>query len=68
MELQVVFLALKEFQNLCEDNIVLIATDNTTEVAYINKEGGMKSGPTVEDPDLVYPQTGDSKPDTFQAV
>ena len=25
--------------------MVLIATDNTTVVAYINKEGGMKSGP-----------------------
>ena len=38
-------LALKEFQDLCANNIVLIATDNTTVVAYINKEGGMKSGP-----------------------
>ena len=35
-----VFLALKEFQDLCENNLVLIATDNTTVVAYINKEGG----------------------------
>ena len=26
-------------------NIVLIATDNTTVVAYVNKEGGMNSGP-----------------------
>ena len=40
-----VFLALKEFQDLCQNNTVLIATDNTTVVAYINKEGGMKSGP-----------------------
>ena len=38
------FLALKEFQDLCKNNIVLIATDNTTVAAYINKEGGMKSG------------------------
>ena len=44
-ELKVVFLALKEFQDLCQDNIVIIATDNTTVVAYINKEGGMRSGP-----------------------
>ena len=37
------FLALKEFQNLCCNKTVLVATDNTTVVAYINKEGGMKS-------------------------
>ena len=45
LELKAVFLALKEFQDLCKSNIFLIATDNTTVVAYINKEGGMKSGP-----------------------
>ena len=45
LELKAVFLALKEFQYLCLNNIVLIATDNTTVVAYINKEGGMKSDP-----------------------
>ena len=44
LELKVVFLALKEFQDLCSNNIVLVTTDNTTVVAYINKEGGMKSG------------------------
>ena len=44
LELKAVFLALKEFQ-ACINKVVLIATDNTTVVAYINKEGGMKSGP-----------------------
>ena len=44
LELKAVFLALKEFQDLCANNIVLVATDNTAVVAYINKEGGMKSG------------------------
>ena len=44
LELKAVFLALKEFQDLCSNNIVLVATDNTTVVAYVNKEGGMKSG------------------------
>ena len=39
----VFFLALKEFQDLCSDNIVLIATGNTTVFAYINKEGDMRS-------------------------
>ena len=38
------FLALKEFQDLCSNNIVLVTTDNTTVVAYIIKEGGMKLG------------------------
>ena len=45
LELKAVFLALKEFQDLCVDKIVLVTTDNTTVVAYINKEGGMRSGP-----------------------
>ena len=45
LELKAVFLALKEFQDLCTDKIVLVATDNTTVVSYINKEGGMQSGP-----------------------
>ena len=44
LELKAVFLALKEFQDLCSNNIVLVATNNTTVVAYINKELGMKSG------------------------
>ena len=45
LELKAVFLALREFQDLCVGKIVLVATDNTTVVAYINKEGGMRSGP-----------------------
>ena len=45
LELKAVFLALKEFQDLCSDKIVLVATDNTTVVSYINKEGGMRLGP-----------------------
>ena len=45
LELKALFLALKEFQALCTNNIVLIATGNTIVVAYINKARGMKSGP-----------------------
>ena len=45
LELKAVFLALKEFQDLCIHKIVLVATDNTTVVSYINKEGSMRSGP-----------------------
>ena len=43
LELKAVFLALKEFKDLCSEKIVLVATDNTTLVSYINKEGGMRS-------------------------
>ena len=45
LELKAVFLALKEFQDLYTDKLVLVATDNTTVVSYIKKEGGMRSGP-----------------------
>ena len=45
LELKAVLLALQEFQALCMNKVVLVATDNTTVVAYINKEGGMKLGP-----------------------
>ena len=43
--LETVLLALKEFQDLCSNNIVFIATDNTTVAACINKEGGTRLGP-----------------------
>ena len=45
LELKAVFLAVKEFQDLCLHKMVLVATDNTTVVSYINKEGDMRSGP-----------------------
>ena len=40
LELNVVFLAPREFQDLCQNNIVLVATDSTTVVSYMNKGGG----------------------------
>ena len=46
LELKAVFLPL-EFQDLCSNKIVLVATDNTTVVSYITKEEGMRSGPLV---------------------
>ena len=57
LELKAVSLALKEFQDLCSNNIVLVATDNTTVVAYINKEVRPSVYPSVENPDLVYQET-----------
>ena len=44
LELKAVLLALKSFEPLCKGHIVLVATDNTTVVSYINKQGGMRSG------------------------
>ena len=45
LELKAVFLALREFQSCCTGQMVLEARDNTTVAAYINREGGMRSGP-----------------------
>ena len=44
LELKAVLLALKQFEQLWWNQTILVCTDNTTVVAYINKEGGMKSG------------------------
>ena len=65
LELKAVFLALKEFRTLVSNKTVLIATDNTTVVAYINKEGGVEIGlpvcPTVENTVLVYQATSNTQ-------
>ena len=67
LELKVVFLALKEFQTLVFNKTVLVVTDNTTVVAYINKEGGDEIGlsvcPTVENSVLVH-QAASNPPGT----
>ena len=42
LELKAFLLALREFQQHVANRV---ATDNTTVVSYINKEGGMRSGP-----------------------
>ena len=58
---------LKQVQDLCSNNIVLLATDNTIEIAYINNEGdevGPFVCPTVENPDLVHQETGNSQSST----
>ena len=44
LELKAVLLALKRFEQLCWNQTILVCSDNTTVVSYINKEGGMKSG------------------------
>ena len=65
LELKVVFSALKEFQDLCSRKIVLIVTDNTKVVTYINKgrrhEVGPTVCPTVDNSALVLQETVDSE-------
>ena len=43
LKLKAVFLALQFFKKNCINNLVLIASDNTSVVSYINKQGGRKS-------------------------
>ena len=43
VELKAVSLALQRFKNQCQNQTVLVATDNSTVVAYINKQGGTYS-------------------------
>ena len=43
LELKAVFLALRHFKDQCQDQTVLVATDNSNVVAYINKQGGTHS-------------------------
>ena len=43
LELKAVSLALRHFKDQCQDQTVLVATDNSTVVAYISKQGGPHS-------------------------
>ena len=43
LELKAVSLALQRFKDQCQNQTVLVATDNLTVVAYINKQGGTYS-------------------------
>lgn len=43
LELRAVLLALRRFGPLVEGRCVLLATDNTTVAAYVNKEGGSRA-------------------------
>ena len=43
LELKAVSLALQSLKDQCQNQTVLVATDNTTVVAYINKQGGTHS-------------------------
>ena len=43
LELKAVSLALRSFKDQCQNQTVLVATDNSTVVAYIDKQGGTHS-------------------------
>ena len=43
LELEAVFMALKEFQHTLPDKHILLNTDNTTVACYLNKQGGARS-------------------------
>ena len=43
LELKAVSLALRSFKDQCQNQTVLVATDNSTVVTYINKQGGTHS-------------------------
>ena len=43
LEMKAVFLALQFFRLTCKNNRVFIASDNTSVVSYINKQGGTRS-------------------------
>ena len=56
LELKAVSLALRDFKDQCQNQTVLVATDNSTVVAYINKQRGTHSAEMcapVENHDLV---------------
>ena len=48
LELLATFLALKHFCPVLMDHHVLVRTDNTTVVSYINRQGGTRSLPLLE--------------------
>ena len=62
LELNSIFLAIKDFQDLCTSKIVLIVTDNTS--SGLHKERRHEVRPTVctrENPDLVLQEKGVSQ-------
>ena len=66
LELKAVSLALQRFKDQCQNQTVLVATDNSTVVAYINKQGDVHS--PVEDHDLVPSLPGNHKSQTHSRV
>ena len=70
LELKAVSLALRHFKDQCQDQTVLVVTDNSTMVAYINKQGGTHSAEmcAVENHDAVPSLPHSSESQTHSRV
>ena len=63
LKLKAVFLALKEFQDLCSDKVVLIYSNRQHHICCLHKQGKRHEVrpyvcPNMENPDLVLQETG----------
>jgi hypothetical protein len=52
LEMRAVFLSLKAFVSALRNKVVLVLTNNTTVMSYINKKGGGDKGSQVVHPDI----------------
>ena len=70
LELKAISLALRSFKDQYQNQTVLVATDNSTVVAYINKQGGTHSAvcSPVEDYDLMPSLSHNIKSQTHSRV
>ena len=66
LELKTVYLALRSFKDHCQNQTVLVAMENSTVVAYINKHGDVHS--PVEDHDVVSSPSHNIKSQTHSRV
>ena len=48
LELKAIYLSLLHFQNILKNKKVMICSDNTTAIAYLNKQGGTKNWVLVQ--------------------
>ena len=54
LEMKAVSLAVKHFATTLKDKHLLVATDNTTVIAYINHQGGTRSWSLMEETQLLF--------------
>ena len=68
LEMMAVFLGLKHFLKHLENKVVLVKTDNTTVMCYINKQGGGDSIPKSVHFDLEYVSVGNKTQDSLDSA
>ena len=68
LEMMAVFLGLKHFVKHLENKVVLVKTDNTTVMCYINKQGGGGSIPKSVHFDLEYVSVGNKTQDSLDSA